>query len=241
MKLLVALCSLLSTVALAQDVDIRVPGMRVKMRSDTNTNTEVRVRGPRPPPVQVIGVDTFDLQYELKPQEALRLVSPEGAHADVWADDGSYVGGYEVPCEVHVAGGAFYRVVMTQNGVLVFDRKVEVRRYNRTNVLSRSAPPVVVVAPQPAYVQMVDFAALVEAVNAENFGDAKLDVVRTAEGGFTVDQLGQLVDLFNFSDEKVKVVEIVKPHLVDPQNAFKLYSRFTFDDDKKRVKAILGK
>ncbi|HEY0882062.1 MAG TPA: hypothetical protein VGD87_11055, partial [Archangium sp.] len=57
----------------------------------------------------------------------------------------------------------------------------------------RPAPPPpapVIVAPEPAYVVMVDFAALVDAVNAENFGDAKLDVVRTADGGFTVDQLG---------------------------------------------------
>ena len=88
---------------------------------------------------------------------------------------------------------------------------------------------------------MVDFAALVEAVKAESFSDAKLDVVRTAEGGLTVDQLGQLVDLFSFSSEQVKVVEICNPRLVDRQNAFKLYSHFTFDSDKKQVKAILGK
>jgi hypothetical protein len=104
----------------------------------------------------------------------------------------------------------------------------------------RPQPEPVYVAPQPSYA-MVDFAAGVEAVNAESFGDAKLDVVRTVDGFFTVDQLGQLVDLFSFSDEKVEVVAIVKPRLVDPQNAFKLYSRFTFDDDKKSVKAILGK
>jgi hypothetical protein len=124
--------------------------------------------------------------------------------------------------------------------VTVPGMRVKVRNPGPRVRTPRPPPEPVYVAPQPVYA-MVDFAAVVEAVNAESFGDAKLDVVRTADGFFTVDQLGQLVDLFSFSDEKVEVVAIVKPRLVDPQNAFKLYSRFTFDDDKKRVKAILGK
>ena len=130
---------------------------------------------------------------------------------------------------------------MTLNGALVLDRKFELRQYYRTNVFFRGAQvaPVVVVA-QPM-MQMVDFPALVEAVKAEAFGDAQLDVVRTAEGGMTVDQLGQLVDLFTFSGEKVKVVEICAQRLVDRQNAFKLYKHFDFDSDKQKVKAILGK
>lgn len=253
-RLLAALFSLSSLAAFAQEVDVDVnttdvvvPGMQVKMRVSGEPmrepgpppNQGPRPRAPRPPPVQVVGVDTFDIGFELKPQETLRLMSPEGAHAEIWGDDGSYLGAYDLPCEVPARAGQFYRVVMTHQGALVFDRKVELRQYYRTNVRFRGGPQVQVMhAPAMA---MVDFPALVAAVNEENFGDAKLDVVRTSEGGFTVDQLGQLVDLFNFSEEKVKVVEIVKPRLVDPQNAFKLYGRFTFDADKKKVKAILGK
>lgn len=265
-RLLAALLSLSSTAVLAQDVDVDVnagtttqidmPGMSVKMRvggqplqeAPPPPNQGPRQRGPKPPPVQVMGVDTFDLRFELKPQETLRLLSPEGAHADIWADDGTYLGGYDVPCEVQARPGQFYRVVMSANGGLIFDRKVELRQYYRTNVSWRDAPrPTVVVVNQPPpppsqpSLGLVDFPALVEAVKGENFSEAKLDVVRTAEGGLTVDQLGQLVDLFSFAADQVKLVEIANPRLVDRQNAFKLYSHFTFDADKKKVKALLGK
>jgi len=252
--LFAALLSLSATAAFAQDVDvdvnadtttqIDVPGMSVKMRVGGTRTQEAPApqpaRGLRAPPVQVMGVDTFDLRFEMKPQETLRLITPEGAHADIWADDGSYVGGFEVPCEVAARPGQFYRVVMTLNGGLIFDRKVELRQYFRTNVSWRGAPRATVVVTQPS-MGMVDFPALVEAVKGESFSEAKLDVVRTSEGGLTVDQLGQLVDLFSFSADQVKVVEVVNPRLVDRQNAFKLYGHFTFDADKKKVKAVLGK
>ncbi len=263
-RLLAALLSVTATSVFAQDLDldvdvatetnvqVQVPGVSVKMRASTGAqplneappppNQGPRQRGPKPPPVQVVGVDSFNIAFEMKPEETLRLISPEGAHADIWADDGSYLGGYDLPCEVKARPGQFYRVVMSANGGLLFDRKVELRKYFRTNVMYRGAPTatVVVVQPQPSF-QMVDFGALVEAVKAEAFGDAKLDVVRTSEGGLTVDQLGQLVDLFSFSSEQVKVVEICNQRLVDRQNAFKLYKHFTFDGDKQQVKSILGK
>ena len=254
LRLLAALFTLSTTASYAQNVDVdvsadteaevAVPGMKVKMRVDPGpapgavTATPPRSRGPRPPPVQVVGVDTFDVRFELSPSNTIRLVSPEGAHADVWADDGAYLGAFDLPCEVPARAGQFYRVVMTLNGGLVFDRKVEVRPYNRTIVLFRGA---VLVPPPPIAIGMVDFPALLEAVNAENFADAKLDVVKTSEGGFTVEQVGALVDAFNFSDEKLKVVEICQPRIVDRQNLFKLSGHFTFDSDKKKLKTLLGK
>jgi hypothetical protein len=260
-RLLATLFALTAAPVLAQDIDvdvdatpttteIQVPGMKVKMRVGAQPLDEpapppsqgFRQRAPKPPPVQVMGVDTFDIRFEMKPQETLRLLSPEGAHADIWADDGTYVGGYDLPCEVQARAGMFYRVVMSSNGGLIFDRKVELRKYFSTNVNFRGVATTTVVTSQPSRRGgMLDFAALVEAVKAESFSDAKLDVVRTAEGGLTVDQLGQLVDLFSFSAEQVKVVEICNPRLVDRQNAFKLYSHFSFEADKKQVKAILGK
>ena len=266
LRLLAALFAVSSFTTLAQtmDVDIdddavsgdlntqvQVPGMSVKMRvrgaaeAGPPPNQGPQQRAPRPPPVQVLGVDTFALNFETHPAHTLRLLSPEGAHADIWADTGEYLGGFDLPAEVPARAGQFYRVVMSFNGALIFDRKVELRQYHRTNVLYRGAPvasTTVVVVNQPApSMGLVDFPALVEAVQAESFSDAKLDVVRTSEGGLTVDQLGQLVDLFSFAADQVKLVQATHTRLVDRQNAFKLYSHFTFDADKKKVKAILGK
>lgn len=258
-RLFAALLFLTTTAVLAQDVDVdvdtdttaevQVPGMSVKLKV-TGQPSEAppppsqgpRQRAPKPPPVQVMGADTFDIRFEMKPQETLRLLSPEGAHAEIWGDDGSYLGGFDLPCEVPARAGLFYRVVMTANGGLIFDRKVELRKYFATNVTLRGVTTAVVTSqPSRRGGGLVDFPALVEAVKAESFSDAKLDVVRTSEGGLTVDQVGQLVDLFSFSAEQVKVVEITNARLVDRQNAFKLYSHFTFEADKKAVKAILGK
>ncbi len=106
--------------------------------------------------------------------------------------------------------GSRNRVVMSANGGLIFNRKVELRRYYRTIVAFRGGGEVN---------ETVDFAALVAAVKAESFSAGKLDVVRTAEASLTVDQVGQLVGLLSFSAEKVKVVEITNQRLVDRQNA----------------------
>ena len=88
-----------------------------------------------------------------------------------------------------------------------------------------------------------DFAALKQAISEENFSDEKLGVLSTAVGngntGFTCDQVGQLIDLYSFSDEKINALGLVKNHIVDRNNSFKILGKFTFSDDKKRAQAML--
>lgn len=87
-----------------------------------------------------------------------------------------------------------------------------------------------------------DFNALVQAVNAETFGQQKLSVVQTASSGyFTVDQVGRLVDQMTYGNDKVKVVEILNHQIIDRQNGFQLYSHFTYSTDKERVKKLLAR
>jgi len=87
-----------------------------------------------------------------------------------------------------------------------------------------------------------DFNALVQAVNAETFGQQKLGVVQTASSGyFTVDQVGRLVDQMTYGNDKVKVVELLNNQIVDRQNGFQLYSHFTYSNDKERVKKLLAR
>jgi hypothetical protein len=243
---LVACLSLTALPALAQDpevdgtVQVQLPSvsMSVRVNQAVDAPAPGPAPAPRPPPAQVVGAEDFDVAFDMQPQEALRLLSPEVAHADIWADDGSYVGGFDLPTEVRASPAQFYRVRLTANGVVILDRKLELRRYFSTIVTARRAPS----APAPRQAAPVlDFGALLEAVKAESFSDAKLDVVRTSQGGLTVDQLGQLIALFSFSAEQVKVVELCQHRLVDRENAFKLSKLFTFEADKKKVKAILGR
>jgi hypothetical protein len=54
-----------------------------------------------------------------------------------------------------------------------------------------------------------------------------------------VAQVGTLVDLFTFSEDKLEVVRRVRGRIVDPDQAFQLYERFTFDSDKNELRNIL--
>lgn len=95
--------------------------------------------------------------------------------------------------------------------------------------------------PQP--MDPARFSALLEAIDAEGFEDGKLGVLRTAAPGafFTVGQVGELVDQFAFSSGKLAVVETCKPRILDLANAFQLYSHFSFESDKAKVRRILGR
>jgi hypothetical protein len=87
------------------------------------------------------------------------------------------------------------------------------------------------------------FSELLEAMKAESFSDGKMGVLESVmpDAYFTIEQVGQLVDTFDHSSDKVKAVSVVKNNIVDRQNAFKLFSHFDFDSDKKAVKSLLGK
>jgi len=115
-------------------------------------------------------------------------------------------------------------------------------------VIIHQAPPQQVVvqqAPPPPPVQLgmsaADFRALKKAIKDESFENQQLNVLQSAarRAQFTVEQVGELIDLFDFSSGKVKVVEITRPRIVDRENLFQLYSHFTFDSDKDKVKHLL--
>lgn len=101
-------------------------------------------------------------------------------------------------------------------------------------------PPPVPAGPMPMADR--DFKALKGAIAAEDFSSEKLQVLQTATGAawFTINQVGQLVDLFDFGSDKVQSVRIVSSHIVDRQNAFQLYSHFKFSSEKSQVRQILG-
>jgi len=122
-------------------------------------------------------------------------------------------------------------------------------------VIHHAPPPVVVHQPPPQQVVVhqpppppvelgmpaAEFRALKQAIESESFEKQQLNVLQSAarRAQFTVEQVGQLIDLFSFSSGKVKVVEITRPRIVDRENLYQLYSHFTFDSDKDKVKHLL--
>lgn len=86
------------------------------------------------------------------------------------------------------------------------------------------------------------FQILYNNVEDESFADDKLSVVKVAtkRNGFKVSQLTRLIDLFSFSDDKVKCVRTVYPKVVDKKNAHQILNHFTFSGDKEKVEAIIS-
>lgn len=240
-KLIAALTFAVPTIAAAQDdnapvnvqvnIGIPMPGAPAAPPAQ---------RAAKPPPARTIGGDAFEVAYEpWKGQQSFSVLSPEGAECDVWNDEGELEGHYSVPFNFAPRSGSFYRLIVTQNGAVVLDKKVEAREYLQTVVRARGAPAARAAAPAAA--PACDFPGLVSAVKGETFSDAKLNVISTADCRFSVEQVGQLVDSVDMSSDKVRVVELLRARLTDPGNAFKLYAHFTFEGDKKKVKALLGK
>ena len=53
-------------------------------------------------------------------------------------------------------------------------------------------------------------------------------------------QVIDVLGLYPFSKDKLNALRLMKPHIADPRNNFKIISAFTFDGDKTQAKAILG-
>lgn len=255
----VAAAVLVCTAALAQEVEetttvLQVPGlptmqMNVKVKNQrTGSPAPAPTPAPAQPPPRTYGGDAFAISYAPLGVEAstIKVASPEGAVAQIFADDGTSEGTFSVPFNFKGRGDTYYRFVLTSpDGSLLLDKKYEVKRFlGGTLVMRGVVQQVVVAAPVAVAAQGMpeaDFAALVEAVDAAGFGDEKLGVIETAAEShfFSIEQVGKLVDLVAMSSEKIGVVERTRSKIVDRQNSFKLLERFTFSSDKEKVRKLL--
>ncbi len=263
-KLLTAAVTMCAFNVFAQTIDVQVDddGASVAL-----PNLQVNVRGTKapqqqPPPdvdaapapsqqqpaVRVVGQDTFSIDYSPLgvPANTIKVLSPEGAIAQVWNEGGQLEGSYAVPFNFQGRGNTYYRFILTlPDGQVVFDRKLEVKQFLGGTLRMKGAKVAVAVAAAPeqpsGVINAADFAALKKAVDDASFSDEKLGVVKTAaeHSSFTVQQVGELVDLMSHSSDKVGVVEVLNKRIVDRKNGFQLLGHFTFSGDKQKVQALL--
>lgn len=87
-----------------------------------------------------------------------------------------------------------------------------------------------------------DFYDLCENIKSENFESDKIYVIQLAAkyNRFTVAQLITLIDLMSFSNDKIEVVKIVYPNVIDKYNSHLIINAFTHSSDKERVKKIIN-
>lgn len=85
------------------------------------------------------------------------------------------------------------------------------------------------------------FGTLYIKVRDASFDSNRFDLVEVACLGcwFSCSQVASLLRLFTFSDAKFKVLGMVAPRIVDPQNAADIYREFDFSSDRDKAAEIL--
>lgn len=87
-----------------------------------------------------------------------------------------------------------------------------------------------------------DFAGLLQSIQNENFAEDKIGVVSIASKyhHFLVEQVLQIIDEFSFSGNKIEIIKLVYPNVIDKENSHRLISAFTFSSDKDKVREIIN-
>lgn len=79
-----------------------------------------------------------------------------------------------------------------------------------------------------------DFNYLYNKVKSKSFDSDKFDLIDVASLGcyFTCGQCVRIMQLFTFDDDKLKALRPMARKIVDPQNAYSIYSLLTFDNNR---------
>jgi hypothetical protein len=262
-KSLLASTLLLASPALAQDISIQAGPHGLSMQANIPDD------GAMGASAQTLesSSEGYRLAYETNAGGAtvMKVLAPEGAQCQVW-DGRRLVAEDGLPMSFDARPDRFYRIRVKLADGQVWEKKLSAKRGQiaslwvtalapapapqvQTQVVvhevhhvhhEQPAPPP---PPMPVAMYEADFAALKNAIAAEAFSAQKHQVLDTAVGSalFTVAQVGQIVDLFDFGNDKVKAVETISAgRIVDRQNAYQLYSHFDFSSEKEKVKRLLA-
>ena len=85
------------------------------------------------------------------------------------------------------------------------------------------------------------FSVLYNKVKNASFDDRKFDLIEVASLGcyYSCQQVARIINLFSFSDKKLKALQMMASHIIDPQNAADIYKQFTFSSDKDKAAEII--
>jgi hypothetical protein len=103
--------------------------------------------------------------------------------------------------------------------------------------IPRPPPPAPVVRP----ISEQQFMGLTQAMLRESFARDKLRVLSQVapNENFLVSHVLTVLGQFSFSNDKLEVVRLMRPNLLDMQNSIQLYQAFPFSNDKDKLRAIL--
>ena len=85
------------------------------------------------------------------------------------------------------------------------------------------------------------FSRLYNKVKNASFDDNKFDLIEVASLGcfYSCSQTARMMRIFTFGDKQLRVLRMMAPHIVDPQNATDIYNVLTFDSEKSKAGEII--
>ena len=85
------------------------------------------------------------------------------------------------------------------------------------------------------------FSKLYNKVKNASFDDTKFDLIEVASLGcyYSCAQAVSMMNIFTFSDSKMKALRLMASHIIDLQNAIIIYQQFSFESEKQKVGEIL--
>ena len=88
-----------------------------------------------------------------------------------------------------------------------------------------------------------DFNALLVLIQNQTFASNQLPMIQAAAlcGYFTCDQCAALMNIFDFDDNKLKVVTYLAPHLIDPIRCQPIMQSLSFISDQQKAWQIISR
>jgi hypothetical protein len=120
----------------------------------------------------------------------------------------------------------------------VVSRAPDARGYNSPP----SRPPAPPAPPAYSAIPEQRLREILNSVARESFSANKLRVLETASRGdyFLVSQVTQAVNQFQFSADRLSVVRMLWPRVLDRQNGYQLNGSFQFSNDKQELQRIIS-
>lgn len=203
--------------------------------------------------------DGYKLRYESQSdgRTKLQVLAPEGARVEIW-DGQTKLADEDIPVSVSARPDAFHRIIIHGRNGEIWEKKLSTKQGSlmslwvaapnpvqqvtmRTEIRHEPPPPPPPPAPMQVGMGDSDFAALKEAISGESFSSDQLNVLRSAasRARFSADQVGEIIDIFPHSSDKLEALSVVKNKIEDRNNNFKIFKHFTFSSDKEKAQGML--
>lgn len=87
-----------------------------------------------------------------------------------------------------------------------------------------------------------DLQRILTVLETESFSDGKLSALRTVipNRSFTVNQVIELLETFDFGDDKVNAANLLYGQVEDPSNWYLVYGALDFDSDREALRRRTG-